>query len=234
MRSGDLLRWTWQMIDTVDFAACIIPRAKKGIPQRLEIPEVLRPILRHWWAAHGSPTAARPVFPITRGNRVGEARKARGVSFAEPLRRELLRAGVVRHECSGSCFCAEEPEPCPNFASDPLYDETETTLPVDFHSFRRAFNTALAEAGVNVQQAMHLAGHSDPKVHAMYIMGTKRMQQIPAAALPMLPTISGTAVPERAEPSNDTTKATACNYSGGGEIRTPGRLPYGGFQTRCA
>ena len=28
---------------------------------------------------------------------------------------------------------------------DPLYFETAATLPVDFHSFRRAFNTALAE-----------------------------------------------------------------------------------------
>jgi hypothetical protein len=36
---------------------------------------------------------------------------------------------------------------------DPLYFETETTMPVDFHSFRRAFNTALAEAGVNVRHA---------------------------------------------------------------------------------
>jgi hypothetical protein len=63
---------------------------------------------------------------------------------------------------------AEElPTPCPNSASDPLYNDTPTTPRVDFHSFRRAFNTPLAEAGVNVQQATHLAGHSDPKVHAM-------------------------------------------------------------------
>ncbi len=40
---------------------------------------------------------------------------------------------------------------------EPLYFETETTLPVDFRSFRRAFSTGLAEAGVPVQQAMHLA-----------------------------------------------------------------------------
>ena len=60
----------------------------------------------------------------------------------------------------------------------------ETTQRVDFDSFRRAFNTALAEVGVNVQQAMHLAGHSDPKGHAMYVTSTKRMQKIPAAALP--------------------------------------------------
>src|SRR5580700_4765888 len=34
---------------------------------------------------------------------------------------------------------------------DPLYLETATTLPVDSHSFRRAFASALAQAGVNVQ-----------------------------------------------------------------------------------
>ena len=71
----------------------------------------------------------------------------------------------------------------------------ETTQRVDFHSFRRAFNTALAEADVNVQRAMHLAGHSDPRVHASYVMSTKRMQQIPAAALPQLPEGLGTALP---------------------------------------
>lgn len=40
---------------------------------------------------------------------------------------------------------------------DPLYFETAVTQPVDFHSFRRGFNTALAEAGINVQTAMALA-----------------------------------------------------------------------------
>jgi hypothetical protein len=61
------------------------------------------------------------------------------------------------------------------------------SLPVDFHSFRRAFNTALAEVGVNVQRAMHLASHSDPRVHARYVMRTAAMRAIPAEALPRLP-----------------------------------------------
>jgi hypothetical protein len=64
--------------------------------------------------------------------------------------------------------------------------ETATTLPVDFHSFRRAFNTALAEAGVNVQHAMHLAAHSDPKTHMRYVMKTTAMRTTPEAALPRL------------------------------------------------
>jgi Phage integrase family len=69
---------------------------------------------------------------------------------------------------------------------DPLYFETATTLPVDFHSFRRAFASALAEAGVNVQHAMHLAGHTSPLVHQRYVMRPEAMRSIPEAALPRL------------------------------------------------
>jgi Phage integrase family len=60
---------------------------------------------------------------------------------------------------------------------------------VDFHSFRRAFNTALAEAGVNLQTAMALAAHSDAKTHMGYVMKTKAMRTIPEAALPLLPAV---------------------------------------------
>jgi hypothetical protein len=68
-----------------------------------------------------------------------------------------------------------------------LYYETSTTLPVDFHSFRRAFNTALAEARVNVQQAMSLASHWDARTHMRYVMRTRAMRTIPEAAIPRLP-----------------------------------------------
>jgi hypothetical protein len=70
---------------------------------------------------------------------------------------------------------------------DPLFYETVATLPVDFHSFRRAFNAALAEAGVNVQHAMTLASHSDPRTHMRYVMETTAMRRIPDAAVPSLP-----------------------------------------------
>jgi hypothetical protein len=69
----------------------------------------------------------------------------------------------------------------------PLYYGTATTRPVDFHSFRRAFNTALAEAGVNMQQAMWLASHSDARTHMRYAMRTTAMRTIPEAAVPRLP-----------------------------------------------
>jgi hypothetical protein len=71
--------------------------------------------------------------------------------------------------------------------SDPLYFETAVTRPVDFHSFRRAFNTALAEAGINVQTAMAMAAHSDARTHMRSVMKMTVMRTIPAAVLPRLP-----------------------------------------------
>ena len=164
MRSGDVTRWDWSQIDRGTFAACVIPRAKTGEPQPLEVPDVLRPFLREWWIAAGRPSVG-PVFPVTKGKRKGESRKPRGVSFAARLRRGLLAAGVTRHE---------------------LHHETTSTLPVDFHSFRRAFAGALADAGVNAQRAMHLAAHSDPRVHQRYVGRSAEMMRIPAAALPTI------------------------------------------------
>ena len=196
MRTGDLNAWDWSMLDRVHFAECFIPRAKTRTPQRLAIPDSLAPFLRSWWERDGKPESG-PVFPVRVGKRAGEFRAARGHSFAKRLRRELFRAGI--HRMSPVEVPATSPgtrtdrgkqasgtKPAPN-PRDPLYFETATTLPVDFHSFRRAFNTALAEAGVNVQHAMHLASHSDPKVHARYVMSTEAMRRVPDAALPRLP-----------------------------------------------
>ncbi len=68
-------------------------------------------------------------------------------------------------------------------AHDPLYTETAVSRRVDFHSFRRGFSTALANAGINSQQAMRLASHADEKTHMRYVMTTPAMMQIPAAAV---------------------------------------------------
>jgi hypothetical protein len=62
-----------------------------------------------------------------------------------------------------------------------------------------AFATGLAEAGVNVQHAMHLTAHSDPKVHERYLMNTEAMQQIPVAALP--PTLPSTMFRQKKQPA---------------------------------
>jgi len=38
-----------------------------------------------------------------------------------------------------------------------------------------------------VQHAMHLTSHSDPRVHALYVMQTDAMRVVPAACVPVLP-----------------------------------------------
>lgn len=195
MRTGDLNKWDWTMIDLLHFEQCTIPRSKTGTPQVLEIPLMLRDILRGWWEMQDTP-ASGPVFPICKGANKGGFRAERGVTYAKRLRKALFAAGVVRMppiEVPATSpgtrtdrgKQAKGTKLAPNPA-DPLYFETATTRQVDFHSFRRAFNTALAEAGVNVQTAMHLASHSDAKTHMRYVMKTAAMMRIPEAALPRI------------------------------------------------
>ncbi len=195
MRTGDLHQWDWAMIDRVHFVECFIPRAKTRKPQPLAIPDALAPFLRGWWERAGKPESG-PVFPARAGKRAGQAKRPAN-SYADRLRRDLFRAGVYRlppvqvpatrpGQRTDLGKLGEGTKLAPN-PRDPLYYATPSTLPVDFHSFRRAFNTALAEAGVNVQHAMHLASHADAKVHARYVMSTRAMRTIPDAALPRLP-----------------------------------------------
>ena len=133
---------------------------------------------------------------LARSLRVCQAKKTSN-SYAKRLRRDLFKAGVwrlppieVRATKPGMRRdlgkVAKGTKLAPN-PLDPLYFPTASTLPVDFHSFRRAFSTALAEAGTNVQLAMNLAAHSDPRVHGRYVMKTRQMRTTPEAALPPLP-----------------------------------------------
>jgi integrase len=205
MRTGDLHKWDWSMIDRVHFAECIIPRAKTEAPQLLAVPPTLAPFLHAWWERAGKPEAG-PVFPVRVGKRAGEVKRAEN-SYASRLRRDLLRARVWRlppvqvpatspgtRTDRGKQAKGTKLAPDPR---DPLYFETANTLPVDFHSFRRAFNTALAGAGVNVQRAMHLAGHSDARTHMRYVMQSPSMRTIPPSALPRLPRFASSIVTAR-------------------------------------
>jgi hypothetical protein len=73
--------------------------------------------------------------------------------------------------------------------------ETERTLPVDFHSLRRAFVTKLAVAGINVQRSMALSGHSDHRTHMLYVGSDRALQEIPAEVVPVLSSGSRTKTP---------------------------------------
>jgi hypothetical protein len=98
------------------------------------------------------------------------------------LKRDLRRAlgasnwdGVSWHDKHERDYTRRELE---------LFTETSYSKPVDFHSFRRSFVSALADTGINVQVAMKLAGHTTASAHKRYVMS--RVRQVPDAALPRL------------------------------------------------
>lgn len=162
MRTSDVNRWDWQQIDLIHFAHVVVPRTKTKAPQDLGVPDELRHILRDWWEASGRPTSG-PVFPARRGANAGGYKAERGISYAARLRRECRRAGLTRPE---------------------LYKNTRRTRRLDFHGFRRAFASALANAAeVTMQNAMKLTAHKDARTHLRYVAG---VTEIPAIAIPNL------------------------------------------------
>lgn len=170
LRAGDLNALDWTAFGPGYGTLTLVrrkTRKKKPAPVTLVVPALVRPFVEVWHQEQAKlgedPPAAGPVFPVRRGKRAGEAKKRSNMSYADRLRRELWKAGVRRHE---------------------LHHETSTTLPVDFHSTRRAYATALARVGTNEQTAMALTGHSDSKVHQRYLESLVR--EVPDAAIPQL------------------------------------------------
>lgn len=170
MRTSDLHAWDWSHIDVKAWGDAYVPRPKTQTRDRLALPEMIVPALRQWWVAAGRPVAG-PVFPERMRERAGERRGKR--SHARRLRAALWAAGVKRGETKATCE---------------LQTDTAETKRVDFHSFRRAFNTALAGAGVNVQTAMKLAGHRNASTHMRYVRLTEATA-MPEAALPRAPSV---------------------------------------------
>jgi integrase len=181
LRTNDLHKLTWQAFEIGDgeFARGWAPRVKTRRPQLLEVPMVLRPILRDWWERQGRP-ATGPVFPALRGKRAGEEK--RKVSHAKALRRDLKRAFGVETWNAERRRYEETRALTPREVE--LFESTEHTDPVDFHSWRRAFTQALANAAVNVQTSAALAGHSSLSAHARYLANSGKARAIPDAALP--------------------------------------------------
>jgi integrase len=180
IRSGDLNAMTWDAFSP-GFEVCTLvrrkTRKKRSTPEPFEVPEMARPFVAAWWERQGRP-AAGPVFPVRKGERAGLAKKATNMSYADRLRRELARAGIVRHE---------------------LHHETATTLPVDFHSTRRAYAQALARIGLNAQEAARLTGHADLDVHQRYLESAA-VRVLPSAAVPYVDPTSAALVANRNRP----------------------------------
>ena len=195
MRTSDLHALDWSMIDVVNWVDAEVPRPKTSSTTRLTLPDVLVPALKAWHERKDPPPTTGPVFPSRRGDRAGE-RKTGKHSYAQALRDALWAAKIYR--------------PLPGFnPAEPdrklcaLQSASVGHKPLDFHSFRRAYNTALATAGVNVQVSMKLAGHRNPATHMRYVLLSETLTT-PAAALPRLNgTVKAAALPEP-PPSNDT------------------------------
>lgn len=196
-RTNDLHVATWEDNFIVpdkgepDFSEVWVPRTKGQAPQLLETPEGVRPMLRLWWEQSGRPRKG-PVFPLLRGERAGQAREVQD-SHAHALRVDLKRAlgievwdavaGVGQKGPVGRWV----PGRAPTAKEKALFEEGRYTLPVDFHSWRRAWSQALKKVGANVQTAAAVTGHaSDLRAHGRYLVNPTEAQQVPAGAVPML------------------------------------------------
>ncbi len=192
LRTNDLHQLEWTHFDVPDFTKGTALRTKTKKKQYMEVPELLRPILKAWWHATGRHTSGL-VFPALRGKHAGVGSKTE-VSHAEALRRDLKRAfGIEAIES----YKVERKNKRPltlykwkkvremTERETELLEETEATRPVDFHSWRRAFVQAVAGTGMNAQEAHKLSGHSNLAAYQRYL-DTNAMLTIPVDSLPQL------------------------------------------------
>lgn len=170
MRTSDLHAWEWSHINWEARTARIRrPKTRgKGTSWTLVVlPEPLLLALYEWWRRFRCPVGGF-VFPLDADPAVQRV----GISYARALRAGLRRAGVIQED---------------------IHHSTEWSKRIDFHSFRRAYVTALGDAGVNAQDAMRLTGHTQISTHLGYV-SPLRAVEAPAAALPALP--AGAPIPE--------------------------------------
>jgi integrase len=161
MRTSDLHEFRWTDIDLIDWAFADVPRPKT------------EHLARESAAPRERIEMPLEVVDALRNWRAGQGEPTHGPvfpeqkhSYARDLRYALRSAGILRHE---------------------LHHPTETTKPVDFHSFRRAFVTAVGAAGLNAQTAMRLTGHRTMATHMRY--NQPDVLQIPGAAVPKMPDV---------------------------------------------
>ncbi len=188
LRTGDLHVIKWNQLDAPNFKIGTAPRSKTAKPQRIAIPERLRPMLLQWWQEARDEKGQKPttglVFPCLRGTDAGVGAK-QGVSHAGAMRRDLARMfGLETWNPAKRRF--EETNREMTERERELLTETDTTRPVDFHSHRRGFVQGLADAHVTAQEAQRFAGHADLGAHERYLRSSRGILTIPDAALPKL------------------------------------------------
>lgn len=196
-RTSDLHAADWSDFDTLSWRTCRVRRPKtdprldrRRVKERAgkrratrayekvvhTIPATVVGPLTDWWQAQGRP-AAGPVFPLRKGPKAGERKSGKGISYAKALRDALWAEGIVRALPGYESAVGEDRRA---FCS--LQVDTDESRAVDFHSFRRAFITALASAGVSLQDAMDASGHTVATTSHGY--RGPRTITLPEAALP--------------------------------------------------
>jgi integrase len=159
MRTSDLHEWRWSDVDTTGWAYADVPRPKT---EHLAETGGDEPAPRERIALPEDVAATlRSWWYVAGADPSGLVFPVQTHSYARELRSALRRAGVVRVE---------------------LHKPTPTTKPVDFHSFRRAFVTAVGAAGLNAQTAMRLTGHTTMATHMRY--NQPAVLEIPSGAVP--------------------------------------------------
>ena len=162
MRTSDLRAWLWEHVDLSGWGWSDVPRPKTSRKRRRRPGDspfdlkrlVLPPAVADELRAWWI-SAGRPrTGPVFD---FPDGRK----SYAADLRRALELAGVDRHE---------------------VHHDTPKTRRVDFHSFRRAWSTAVANSGLNAQTAMQVTGHSQMATHMLYVR--PEALDVPDAAVP--------------------------------------------------
>jgi integrase len=154
-------------------------RSYKMVTHR--IPEIVREPLVAWWQKAGRPESG-PVFPYVKGEKVGQRRDGRFISYAKAFRKAVWEAGIRRIMPGKEALyeAAIGDEARKKFCL--LQTATEATRPLDFHGHRAAAITALCQAGVDDLTLMGIVGHSQIKTSAGYVR--RRTLGMPAGALP--------------------------------------------------
>jgi hypothetical protein len=100
-------------------------------------------------------------------------------SHARAFRRDVRRAfGIEAWDATKGEFV---PVREPTARERELFEPGDYTLPVDWHSWRRAYSQALADAGATAQQASALAGHASLSAHARYLAKAGTARQLPVS-----------------------------------------------------
>jgi len=213
-RTSELLRLKWTDFEMQDdeFVAGWLVRSKKAAVQKLAVPPLLQPILKMWWTKAGKPEKGY-LFPQVKGEDAGKERNK--TSLAQALRRDLARAFGLEVWVVDKQRFELDPTATWSRRQIELLQGTDRYLPVDFHSWRRAYCQAVAGSGLDSTASKKLSSHDTEAAYNRYLRSSGTALQLPDGALPKSPlllvhpsfTTTGETVPDD-DPNPNPTKGS--------------------------